>query len=445
MVAVVGSGPAGLAAAWRLTESGHRVVVHDRHRLPGGLMRSDEIEGAVVDVGVQLFSSTYTSLIRLVREVGLGSSLVRVAGRDAIWRGGRAHTISYGSVASMATSSAFPGRLKLRLASTYLPYLARRCRHLDANDPAGTGGAALDDESIAEWGLRELGESFVELMAYPFLGAYHGGVPEATSAAFYHSLARVAMDVELLGVMGGTGRIAFGVMDAVQARGGAMRLGQAVRSVESSARGASLRLEDGEDLEYDAVVVATPAAEARVLLGGAAELTGWLERVVAAPFVSMAVVTERPVRTGWFGLAVPRIERPGDRLVAACVEAKKAQGMVPEGVGLIVAFPAPARVPALLEAAPDRTPPEILPVLDQTFGDVSRRAKVVKVYRHMEGHTQFYPGYIRHLLEFREAWLPARVALAGDYLVAPTVEGAVVSGERAAVRIGQYLLGTAGA
>ena len=37
-VAVVGSGPAGLACAWRLAEAGHAVTVYDREVRPGGLL-----------------------------------------------------------------------------------------------------------------------------------------------------------------------------------------------------------------------------------------------------------------------------------------------------------------------------------------------------------------------------------------------------------------------
>ena len=43
-------------------------------------------------------------------------------------------------------------------------------------------------------------------------------------------------------------------------------------------------------------------------------------------------------------------------------------------------------------------------------------------------------GYVRHVYGARpEPW--NRIALAGDYLVAPTVEGAAVSGTRAAERL----------
>jgi glutamate synthase (NADPH/NADH) small chain len=52
-VAVVGSGPAGLAAAQQLTRAGHRVVVFERAEQPGGLLRYGvpefKLEKAVID------------------------------------------------------------------------------------------------------------------------------------------------------------------------------------------------------------------------------------------------------------------------------------------------------------------------------------------------------------------------------------------------------------
>ena len=81
-------------------------------------------------------------------------------------------------MASLVASTALPAGLKLRLATRYLPFLARHARLLDANDPAATGGAELDDSSVTEWGRVALGEDFVELLAYPLLGAYYGGTPE---------------------------------------------------------------------------------------------------------------------------------------------------------------------------------------------------------------------------------------------------------------------------
>jgi protoporphyrinogen oxidase len=52
-----------------------------------------------------------------------------------------------------------------------------------------------------------------------------------------------------------------------------------------------------------------------------------------------------------------------------------------------------------------------------------------------EGNPVFYPGYLRHLNSFAAGHLRKGIELAGDYLVAPTVEGAVRSGVAAANRL----------
>lgn len=57
-VAIVGSGPAGLAAAWYLLQSGHQAVIFDEHELPGGNLRyavpKDQLPDAVLDAEIDL-------------------------------------------------------------------------------------------------------------------------------------------------------------------------------------------------------------------------------------------------------------------------------------------------------------------------------------------------------------------------------------------------------
>ncbi len=52
---ILGAGPAGLAAAWRLARTGHPVTVVEREQAVGGLCRSFELDGCLFDIGPHLF------------------------------------------------------------------------------------------------------------------------------------------------------------------------------------------------------------------------------------------------------------------------------------------------------------------------------------------------------------------------------------------------------
>lgn len=430
-VAVIGAGPAGLSAASALVRAGVGVTLLEERSGAGGRMRSDELDGAMVDVAVQLFSSTYARLHELAARAGVGDRLVKSPGRDALWRGGRAHVITYGSVASMVTSSALPNLLKLRLAAKYLPFLAGEARNLDANDPAGSGGVAFDARSIAAWGREHIGEDFVELLVYPLLAAYYGGVPEQTSAAVYHALARVGMEVKVLAVRGGMSTLADGIAEALRRDGVEVRMGVGVERIESAPGRVDVHWPGGSDA-FDGVVVAVPPGVARSLVSSTSDaLDRWLAGVEMLPTATLALRVEKRLETGWFGLSFPRTSTTGEDVVALCVQSAKAPEMIRTDGDALVVFPAP-RIAARMAAADSAEVVETLvPAVERVLPGIRSRIRRARVHRFAEGYTLFRPGHLRHLREYDPGWVEG-VAMAGDYLVAPTVEGAVISGRRAA-------------
>lgn len=64
-VVVVGAGLAGLNAALTLQEAGRQVVVLDAHDRVGGRVRTDEVDGFLIDRGFQILNPAYPELQRL--------------------------------------------------------------------------------------------------------------------------------------------------------------------------------------------------------------------------------------------------------------------------------------------------------------------------------------------------------------------------------------------
>ena len=428
-MAVIGAGAAGLSAAWRLLAAGHEVVVHEQRATPGGLLRTAEHNGVCADQAVQLLSSAYGETRRLAADAGVGDGLVPAAGHDAFWRKGRAHGITYGSVSSMAASGALPTLLKLKLAAKYVPWLSTRGARLDVNDLAGTA-ATEDGESIAAWGARELGEDFVEYLAYPLLAAYYGTPPESASAALYHALAREGMQVSLFALRGGAGAFARALAASIERAGGRLVLNETVQEVVPGSPGVRLRTSAG-DATYDRAVVATPPTTAAALLAGT-DAAAWLEAARTRPAVSVTLWLNRRVNVAWFGISYPRVERPGQVAAAACVQGTKLE-FAADAVGdAVVVFPAPAYLDG--DPGDESLRRDVLAAVEPGLPGIGQAVSDVEVTRLDGGFRTFAPGWIRRLAQ-QPPPLPPGIALAGDYLVAPTVEGAVRSGVRAAEQV----------
>ncbi len=88
-VAVVGAGLAGLTAALRLTDAGHKVRVFERYPRPGGLARVMEVGGEPLEAFYHHLFTSDTSYVALAEELGVADLIDWLPSRMGIWTEGK--------------------------------------------------------------------------------------------------------------------------------------------------------------------------------------------------------------------------------------------------------------------------------------------------------------------------------------------------------------------
>ncbi|MHB1191442.1 MAG: protoporphyrinogen/coproporphyrinogen oxidase [Longimicrobiales bacterium] len=255
MIAVVGGGITGLALGWELAQRGADFVVLEGASRPGGVIRSAEVDGRILDWGPQRARLT-RGVTRLVDAVGLADQVVRApAGLDLfVYRGGRLRKVPF-SAGAFLTSDIVSLAAKLRLALE--PFTS-------AADP---------EERVSEYFNRKIGRELYETLVAPLYGGLYGSDPAdmQVGLSLIHVLREFGIRRSLvLPLLLKGGRVrpppACTFRDGMRALPGAvarslgdrLRLDAPVRALRSAGAGWRLEL-DGGALEAEAVVFTTPA------------------------------------------------------------------------------------------------------------------------------------------------------------------------------------------
>ncbi|MQA90642.1 MAG: protoporphyrinogen oxidase [Gemmatimonas sp.] len=266
VVAVVGAGITGLSLGYHLARAGVPHVVLEAEGRPGGVIRSDRVEGHLVEWGPQRTRLTI-AMQQLVAELGLGPRVLTApSGLPLyVYRAGRLREVPF-SVGQFLRSDIVSFWAKLRAAAEPLTAPAR------------------DDESVADYFIRKLGRHVYENIAGPLYGGLYASDPAemVVGLSLRHLLREVGVERSLLATLLRRGGAvdpppACSFIDGMEELPRALYesdranvvLEAPVLGLEASGRGWRVESES-RTVEADRVILTTPARAAARLLAEAA-------------------------------------------------------------------------------------------------------------------------------------------------------------------------------
>lgn len=174
MIAILGGGISGLAAAYELTTRRIPFILFEASDRVGGLVRTEHAGGFTIEAGADSMLAQKRAGLELCAELGLGSRLLPMKPpRTAfVLHRGRLYPLPSPSMFGVPTT--WKGLAGFQLLSP-----AGRMRL--ALEPIVPARAAADDESIASFFRRRFGAGSVGMLAQPLLGGIHAGDVEALS------------------------------------------------------------------------------------------------------------------------------------------------------------------------------------------------------------------------------------------------------------------------
>ena len=252
---VIGAGLAGLTAARTIQRSGRSVVVLEASDAVGGRVRTDEVDGFLLDRGFQVMLTAYPELRR---QANLDELDLRAFDPGAlVWRNGKGHVVSdpFRAPATIATSALAPiGTLGDKMRVAALRLRARRIRH----DELLRGN---DISTIVA--LRGFGFStkIIDRFFRPLFGGIQLDPTLATSRRMFDIIFRSLADGESVVPARGMQRLPEHLAAALTP--GTVRLNTRVTAIDAT----SVTTATGERITARAVVVATESPAASALLG----------------------------------------------------------------------------------------------------------------------------------------------------------------------------------
>ncbi len=445
-VVIVGGGFAGLSAAYTLMKRGITPLLLEAQDRAGGRGKGERVDGFSLDMGAFVFTSTYDTAFRYCEELGL--PLIPSTMKFGHFRNGRWVTTTpdqslWNFLRHLRTASTmgFLSPSGMRSSFKVMRHIHRQSEYMSF---AGDSPLAEidDDESFGDY-MERLGvpENLQVTLRGPLEMIL--GDPEPAGQALMRAYigetmlhsGRVSMPERGIGSL--SEALATACSDAI-------RVSTPVRRIVITDGKATGVVVDGETIEADAVICAVPGTKVPGLIPELPEETRRALSNVSYSTGCRVVIglDHSPLPPGWHGALYPEdddtpllLDRstflpscapPGKSILDLLIGRDRARELIPLDDD---------EIKRQLLAAARRNAPQgsALPNDDEGL--------FYRVYRWEEALCMGKPGMLNSV-----ANIPGQLAgridnlvLAGDYMRVPSVNGALSSGQSAAIDVADLL------
>lgn len=457
-VAIIGGGISGLSAAFTLEKhrtEGIEYRLHESSSRLGGALHSEMVEDCVVEAGPDSFLTEKPWARDLCRELGIEDQII---GSNDAER--KTYIVKNGKLVPMPDGLMFmvPTKVVPTVLSSLFSFgtkfrMARELLHPPR--------PMQSDETVGQMVERHFGREMVDRLADPLLAGVYGGDSRRLSARAvlprfvemeekHGSLSRAMLASRKKMKAAMAGRLAPPLFSSM--RNGMQQMQDAllsrltrewlhtdavVVSIEQQRDAWDVQFADGTSEWFDAVIVATPANVAGMLLSRVD--AGLAEDLQAIPYSSSITVTQIYERSdlrglpAGFGLLVPRIERR--RILACTFVHNKFPHRAPDDRGIIRCFLGGATDEQALKLTDEEVSATVRGELQSLLG-LNAEPIAERIYRWRGAMAQYEAGHLDRVARIEEVVSRRQgLALAGNAYHGIGVPDCIRSGSTAALAV----------
>lgn len=459
-IAIVGGGISGLAAAFELEQKRRdgadiEYVLYESSPRLGGVLRTDYIDGCVVEAGPDSFVTEKPWAADFCRALGLGDQLIGSNDADR-----KTYILTRGRLVEMPDGLMFLVPTKI-LPTGLSPLFSWKTKMRMTQELFHPPRAVEHDESVSDFVTRHYGPEMVDRLADPLLSGVYGG--EAANLSVRAVLPRFA---EMERTHGSLGKAMLAARKKIHSasRGSAPPLFTSLKNgMQHMAEIAVSKLTPAALLtntpvqaiqpqpeaggwlvsaglksdHFDAVVVALPAsAAANVLRIASPELSSELAAIQYTSSITVGLGYDHEVRRSLppgFGFLVPRSE--GRRLLAATFVHNKFPHRAPDDRALLRCFFAGHNAEGVWALSDDEIVVVVRNELQQILG-LRAEPLFARVHKWKSAMAQYGVGHLDRLERIEKLrQRMAGLALAGNAYRGIGVPDCVRSGREAAAKL----------